>query len=143
MWNHNKAALWVTQEDFAQTRIMKDAGGKGATLKLAKCKLDFMSNIKSHSGLANSEKHLKQMESRALLMASLAEINRETKLADDMKKKEHSDARKRNAPSAATKFKESGRDPKKVTKFDISSLLLVYFSINMSDKGSAKKDELF
>jgi len=39
--------------------LVKDAGGTGATMKLAKCKLDDFAMVKSYSGLVNDEKLLK------------------------------------------------------------------------------------
>jgi hypothetical protein len=55
--------------------LMKDAGGDGATMKIAKRKLNMFGAIQSHSGLANNEKQLNKLKNRHILAASIAQIN--------------------------------------------------------------------
>jgi hypothetical protein len=50
--------------DLSVRELMKDAGGEGATIRTAQRKLDNMSYIKSHSGLANNPERMKRVHNQ-------------------------------------------------------------------------------
>ena len=71
--------LAPTLQDLSVQAILKDAGGEGATKKLAKRKLNTAGNITSHCGLQNHPERVKKLISALELTASLAEISALTK----------------------------------------------------------------
>ena len=62
--------------DLVVGQILKDAGGDGATKKLAQRKLNNASVITNHCGLQNHPSRIKKRLSALKLTASLAEIRR-------------------------------------------------------------------
>ena len=61
--------------DLTVKAILKDAGGEGATKRLAQRKLNNAGAITNHCGLQNSPARIKKLLSTLELTASLAEIN--------------------------------------------------------------------
>jgi hypothetical protein len=72
-----------TPQDLASRELMKDAGGEGATLRLAKRKLDAIGDIKAHCCVANAPERIERIKRGMELAASLAAISR----ADNEEKK--------------------------------------------------------
>ena len=71
--------LAPTMQDLSVQAILKDAGGEGATKKLAKRKLNTAGAITSHCGLQNHPERVNKLISALELAASLAEISALTK----------------------------------------------------------------
>ena len=66
-------------QDLTCRELMKDAGGDGATTKLAKRKLDSVGYIKAHCGVANTPERIAKLYAAAQLADSIAEIGRAEK----------------------------------------------------------------
>lgn len=132
--------LRLSSRDFTMRNIMKDAGGTKADQKLAKRKLDMHGNIKSHSGLQNDEKRLKSLRNELQLADSIAEIARVDKASKAKKKNESHQELLELAPKARDNLQAKNGNVSKITKKEISSILLMYYSIDKS--ASCKKDEL-
>jgi len=67
--------LAPTMTDLSIQTILKDAGGSGATKKLARRKLNNTGAITNHCGLQNHPERIKRLLSALELTASLAEIS--------------------------------------------------------------------
>ena len=78
--------LAPTMQDLSVQAILKDAGGEGATKKLAKRKLNTAGAIKSHCGLQNHPERVNKLMSALELTASIAEISALTKANKDKDK---------------------------------------------------------
>jgi hypothetical protein len=89
---------------------MKDAGGEGASIRLAQRKLDNLGYIKAHSGLANDPKRLSRLQNQLDLAASLADISRIQEVIDQQKKKTERHDLLVLVPAAIAKFNKKGRD---------------------------------
>ena len=50
---HQMECIWLTDDDLRKGRIIVDAGGQGAILRIAKQKLDSLVCIRGHCGLLN------------------------------------------------------------------------------------------
>jgi hypothetical protein len=102
---------------------MQDAGGQGATMKLAKRKLDMFGNVNSHSGMANDEKKLNLLRNKLQLAASIAEVSRMDKADAQSKKNAEREVKKKLAPAASAKLAEKQGDVSKLTKAEIVAIL--------------------
>jgi hypothetical protein len=71
-----KKIIAPTAQDLTCRELMKDAGGDGATLKLAKRKLDSLGDIKAHCGLANNTERIRKLQRAATLASSIPHIKR-------------------------------------------------------------------
>ena len=71
--------LAPTMQDLSVQAILKDAGGEGATKKLAQRKLNTAGAITSHCGLQNHPERVNKLISALELTASLAGISALTK----------------------------------------------------------------
>jgi hypothetical protein len=117
--------------------LMKDAGG--ATLKIAKRRLNSLATIQSHSCMANDETQLQVLKSKYELAASLAEIDRKDKADQQAKKNQALMEKRAKAPDAVAKLVAKGGDVSKLTKLEIVAILLV--SYNMHEKDNTHKQE--
>ena len=80
--------LAPTLQDLTVRAILKDAGGTGATKKLAARRLNNTGAITSHCGLQNQPERIKLLKSALQLAKSIAEINAGAKKSKlDAKKK--------------------------------------------------------
>ena len=70
-----KVIIAPTMADLVVGQILKDAGGDGATKKLAQRKLNNAGAITNHCGLQNHPSRIKKLLSALELTASLAEIS--------------------------------------------------------------------
>jgi hypothetical protein len=131
-----------TPSDLSRREIMKAAGGTGASQKLAKRKLDMFASIKSHSGVANDPKRLKRMQSQLEMAASLAEISRLDADQKARQKKDAANAVRDLAPKAKEKLVEKNGDVGKLSKKEISAILLVEYAIDMPATSNTKKGVL-
>ena len=74
-FNVNQICELVTSAKYlTKQRIMSFAGGNGATMKLAKWKLDSLGYIKSFSGVHNEPDRLRRLTQNLELSQSLASI---------------------------------------------------------------------
>lgn len=71
-----KTILAPSEQDMTAGSFMKDAGGEGATQKLAKRKLDTLGDIKAHCCFANGPERYAKLKRAAELAVSLSTINR-------------------------------------------------------------------
>lgn len=119
---------------------MKEAGGTGASQKLAKRKLDMFASIKSHSGVANDPSRLKRMKSQMEMAASMAEISRQEADQKAQQKKDALKVHRDLAPKAKEKLAEKGGDVNKLKKQEISAILFVEYGVDMPATSTTKKD---
>jgi hypothetical protein len=111
---------------------MKNAGGQGATMKLAKRKLDMFRNVNSHCGMANDEKKLNLLRNKLRLAASIAEVYRMDKADAQAKKHAERETKKTLAPAASAKLAEKQGDISKLTKAEIAAILDVDYADDIS-----------
>jgi hypothetical protein len=119
----------TTPQDLSCRQIMKDAGGQGATLKLAKRKLDALGDIKAHCGLASCPERIQKLERATMLAASLSHIARLEAATKKQKKADATVALHSVAPAALRKLKAKGGDVSKLTVSEIDALLVRYFGV--------------
>jgi hypothetical protein len=75
-----QAAIFApTMQDLSVQSILKDAGGVGATKKLAQRKLNNAGAITSHCGLQKHPERVKKLLAAFQLTTSLADISALTK----------------------------------------------------------------
>ena len=122
-----KKILNPTAQDLTCREIMRDAGGSGATQKLAKRKLDTLAVVKAHCGIANSEERIAQLTRASQLASSMSEIQRVTQAEKKTKKVQQRTALFDLAPEAVAKLKTKNIDPTKLTTKEITAILLRYF----------------
>lgn len=67
--------LKSSMREITMRELMKNAGGQGATLKIAKQKLNVFAVIQLHSCMVNDEAQLEVLKNKMQLMASLAHID--------------------------------------------------------------------
>lgn len=127
--------------DLTMRELMKDAGGQGATMKIAKRKLNSLATIQSYSCMANNETQLQVLKNKYELAASLAEIDRKDKAGQQAKKNQEIMAKRAKAPDAVAKLAAKGGDVSKLTKLEIVAILLVHYNTHENDNAQ-KKDYL-
>lgn len=127
MSNIQETILDPSPHDLTCRELINDAGGDGATLKLAKRKLDASGNFKSISFLANAPERIRRLQQAATLAASMSEIKRAD--ADEKKRKKvaASNDLVALAPAALKKLAAKGNDVSKITIAEIRSILLVCY----------------
>jgi hypothetical protein len=128
-------ALLVGKNVDTKQQIMRDAGGKGAQLKLTARRLTQFGLFSGHSEVANSKAKLASMESAAMLAASTAQIDNAIKReAEEKKGREEKDLVLLSAASAKEKLAAKNGDVKKLTVKEITALLFVCYSIHAPAK---------
>jgi hypothetical protein len=127
--------LEPTIQDLSVRAILRDAGGEGATKKLAQRKLNNAGAITNHCGLQNHPARVKKLISALELTASLAEISALSKASKEQDKcKAHTELMDL-APSALVKLQSDklNGDASKLTKKEICSLSFRYFGVLHKD----------
>lgn len=119
--------------------LMKDAGGQGATLKIAKRKINSLATIQSYSGMANDETRLQVLKNKYELAESLAEIERMDKADQQAKQNEALMEKRRKAPDAVAKLAAKGGDVSKLTKSEIVAILFVCYNKDEKDNDHKKE----
>ena len=137
MTDDQKKILNPTAQDLTCREIMKDAGGAGATQKLAKRKLDNLGIIKAHCGVATDPDRIAKLERAAQLASSISEIQRVTQVEKKSKKATQRAQLLDRAPKAVAKLKNKDNDVAKLTVPEITSILLRYFG---ADEPKGKKE---
>lgn len=118
---------------------MKDAGGLGATKKMAKRRLDAAGFVQSECCEITSDKRMKRQQMALQLAASLAELYNL-----DAEEKEAQHAKEMDeliplAPKALQKLKANNMNWNKITVKEIQSIGLVHFNTELKKQ---KKDAL-
>jgi hypothetical protein len=86
MTEEQAAILAPTTQGLSVQSILKDAGGAGATKKLAQHKLNNAGAITNHCGLQNNPERVQKLLAAVQLTASLAEISALTKATKEQGK---------------------------------------------------------
>jgi len=118
--------------------LVKSAGGTGATMRLARRKLDAYAMVKAYSGMANDEKQLAGMENQNQLAASTAQIAELEKAKASKKKKKKTDDLVVIATAAKNKLLLKNNDVSKLTKQEICSLLFTCYHELVEDASILK-----
>ena len=129
MTDDQTTILAPTMQDLSVRAILKDAGGSGATKKLAQRKLNNAGAITNHCGVQNHPARINKLLSALELTASLAEISALSKANKDQDKCKADTALMDLAPAALVKLnsdKLSG-DVTKLTRKEICALSFRYF----------------
>ena len=121
--------LAPTMQDLSVQAILKDAGGSGATKKLAKRKLNNTGAITNHCGLQNHPERVKRLLSALELTASLAEISALAKSNKHDEKCIADTELMDMAPAALLKLNSEkvNGDMSKLTKKQICAISFRYF----------------
>ena len=104
MTAEQKVIIAPTMADLMVCQILKDAGGDGATKKLAQRKLNNAGAITNHCGLQNHPSRIKKLLAALELTASLAEIRALTKANKTKEKWKADTAMMDLAPAALVKL---------------------------------------
>jgi len=131
--------LRASNRDLTMRELMKDAGGQGATLKIAKRKINSLATIQSYSGMANDETRLQVLKNKYELAESLAEIERMDKADQQAKQNEALMEKRRKAPDAVAKLAAKGGDVSKLTKSEIVAILFVCYNKDEKDNDHKKE----
>ena len=121
--------LEPTMQDLSVRAILKDAGGEGATKKLAQRKLYNAGAITNHCGLQNHPDRIKKLISALELTASLAEISALSQARKEQDKCKTDTDLMDLAPCALAKLNSDklNGDVSKLTKKEICALSFRYF----------------
>jgi hypothetical protein len=132
--DQRKIILQPTTRYHTMRELMKDAGGQGATMKIAQRKLNMFGAIQSHSCMANNEGALALLRNKTELVASLAEIHRLEKANQQAKTDDALKEKQRKAPAALEKLRANDDNINKLTKLEIAAVLLVHYSKDENEK---------
>jgi hypothetical protein len=126
--------LGAGAKDLTKQRIMSFGGGYGATMKLAKRKLDNLEYIKAFSGVQNDPDRLCRLTNKLELVQSLASITDAE--AEDAAAQKAAGEAETQLPASASKNKliEKDLDPNKLTQREIIAVLAVYYRKQESEK---------
>ena len=131
------AIINPTQEDLTVCSILRDAGGSGATKKLAQRKLNNSGAITSHCGLQNQPERIKKLKDALRLTASLAEISAGAKQEKAKIKAKETSGLLQSADAALQRFRNKNSDIEKLTKKEICAISFRFFGVQLKD-ASAK-----
>ena len=109
---------------------------------LAKRKLDNLGHIKAHSGLANDPVMVGRMKRAIILAEALSRVSKVEKEYTARKKESYFIESLAVLEDARRKFVQKRGDVSKLTKLEISSLLLRFFSTEVENIATAKKAEI-
>jgi hypothetical protein len=139
MTDDQQMLLDPTPEDLLIRNVLIDAGGDGATKKLAKRKLDSVGFVNAYSCHANSETRLKRFRQAAQLSDSLAEISQFAQAESAAKKADEADKFKCAAPAALKVLR--GRHNNEIGKLKVSELRAIayeYYNHTIPSSGLLK-----
>ena len=140
MTDTQRKLLAPSVEDLTMREIMKDAGGEGATLKLAKRKLDRAGYINAHCNRANALERIKRLKQGAQLASSIAAISEADRAEKSANKAKNDAALLALAPAALEKLEKKEWDCEKITKKEIISIAWRVYAKEL--KESMAKPEL-
>lgn len=116
--------------DLTARALLIDAGGNGATLNLAKRKLDATGNFRSITWLANAPERMARLQAKALLASSMSEIARMDAALKKKKKVAAAADIVGHVAEAAKKFDEKKAEVGKLTIKDIRAILISVLGID-------------
>ena len=127
------AIIAPSAQDLTVRAIIKDAGGTGATKKLARRKMNNTGAITNHCGLQNQPERVKKLLSALELKASIAEISALTK-ASKVNGKSTADAKLLDqAPAALPKLNAKSGDMTKLLKKEMCAIAFRYFGTMLKE----------
>jgi hypothetical protein len=138
-----RGILKTTHETTPTRReIMKDVG-EGAVKKLAARRIDTIGTIKPHSGVVKHEERLAKYVNKVEMTKSIAgieTIERAATLKKKKKKKKKDSTRAliQMSGDARTKLAAKNGDVSKITKKEISAMLLPYYGISVDESKYSK-----
>jgi hypothetical protein len=135
-----RGMLKTTHETTLTRReIMKDVG-EGSVKKIAARRLDNMGTIKPHSGVVNNEERLAKYKNKVEMTKSIAGIETIERAATlkKKKKKDITHALIQMSGDARTKLAAKNGDVSKITKKEISAMLLAYYGISVGESKYSK-----
>lgn len=137
-----------SEDDLRKGRLIADAGGQGATMKIAKRKLDSLAYVRGRCGNMLHPDRMKRVRNQLKLAESMASIHRmEAEEAATKKQHEEGELRKL-APEAATMIEKvrngvldqsDAVKDRKFTKKHVAALLLQVYGTRISSSKSKKE----
>jgi len=127
MYQEQHVILDPSIEDLTSREILKDAGGEGATKKLARRKLDSTGFMNNQCFSANSNKRLKIMKAQLELVDTVAQINRAIAAEKAVEKQSKQEKYSTIAPAAILKLRAKDDDFNKLTKNEMAAIAFTYF----------------
>jgi hypothetical protein len=134
----NRRVLRTTKLCMTKREIMKEAGGDGATMKLSARRLDHIGQVKSHSGLVNSEVAMNAFKNQLTLANSVALIQELEKAVAAKKAADSAETFTSSAPTALARLSEKNGDVSKLTKAEICCLLFSCYGAKIDEKKHLK-----
>ena len=122
-----------TLQDLTVRSILRDAGGSGASKKLAQRKLNNSGAITNHCGLQNQPERIKKLKDALELTASLAEISAGAKQEKTKLKAKETSCLLGSADAAMQKFLSNGKDLGKLCKTEICAISFRYFGVQLKE----------
>jgi len=122
-----------TMQDLNVRAILKDAGGAGATKKLAARKLNNTGAITNHCGLQNQPERIKLLKSALQLAKSMAEISAVASKSKLDAKKKAAVALLDVAYPALTKFHQKACDVNKLNKNEVCAIAFRFFGTALKE----------
>ena len=126
-----------TASDMTIREIMKDAGGRGATKKFAKRKLDSVGYVQSQCYAITDPKRIARQVSALKLAESVAEISCRNLAQAALKRAQEDDDLIPIAAHSIGKLVKAKMDWSKLTIREIRSTCLVYLKTNMKKQTKA------
>jgi len=104
-----KAILTPSAYDLAASRVLENAGGKGARMKIAERRLNATGEVQSYCCLTNTDERLRRLENASILECSLAEISRLDQAEKQKKAEAENEEHEKKLPDALRKYILVGR----------------------------------
>ena len=125
--------LAPTLQDLTVRAILKDAGGTGATKKLAARRLNNTGAITNHCGLQNQPERIKLLKSALQLAKSIAEINAGAKKSKLDAKKKADVALLNVAYPALLKYTQKASDVNRLNKNEVCAIAFRFFGTMLKE----------
>jgi hypothetical protein len=127
MTDDQRRIIAPTAQDLTVRAILKDAGGAGATKKLARRKLNNTGAITNHCGFQNQPDRVSKLLSALQLTASIAQIHAGAKAAKEKVKKNADFALMTMAHPALLKLQLKANNVSAMNKKEICAISFRYF----------------
>ena len=127
MTDDQRRIIAPTDQDLTVRAILKDAGGAGATKKLARRKLNNTGAITNHCGFQNHPDRVSKLLSALQLTASIAQIHAGAKAAKEKVKKNADFALMTMAHPALLKLQLKANNVSAMNKKEICAISFRYF----------------
>lgn len=128
-WDQHKRVLNPSPQDYTFAAIMTDAGGRGASVRAARRKLDQVAAVRGYSRMLNDEEGLRLLRGQVDLADSIACIVRQKAKDKEQKKILQLDALVKLAPYALAKLRATTPpySAEKLTKDERNAIITRYF----------------